>query len=430
MPGRPGARRARPVARVHDARRCSCRRCSCALLLSRQLHRAAVTAGPRAGTPSTLASSSPRRSSSWRWRCSWPLRLAGAAHGAPLEAPADPMGDYPARPEWYLLPLFQLRKLLPRARAEFLGHDARARAGGGYLALLPLDRPSRAARAPVFVFAPVVAHFGGARRCSAGRRGARTRATRCTPSSARKADRGRADGGEARPRGRAAGGGAGDGARPIRSCAGASSSTQHCASCHVLGDLGDPEKATATKLDGWGTPKWIAAMIHDPDAPEFFGRGPFKGKMPSVDMRPKDKPRGRAVEADGRERRGEGRRRRVPRLARRRAGRSRRAPLDAATRALGEKIVARPVHRLPPVQGRRRRRGLRRTRRSSRATARSRGRGRRWPTRPRPRRTGTRRSTHGAEEAHAAVRQGAAQPADVDARRPLDARARPGLLAR
>ncbi len=67
---------------------------------------------------------------------------------------------------------------------------------------------------------------------------------------------------------------------------------KHCASCHVLGDLGDAEKATATNLDGWGTPAWITAMIHDPDAPEFFGRGPYLGQMPSVDMRPKDKPAG------------------------------------------------------------------------------------------------------------------------------------------
>ena len=65
---------------------------------------------------------------------------------------------------------------------------------------------------------------------------------------------------------------------------------QHCASCHVLGDLGDPKKATATKLDGWGTTAWLEAMMHDPDAPEFFGRGPYKGQMPSVDVRPKNKP--------------------------------------------------------------------------------------------------------------------------------------------
>jgi len=29
--------------------------------------------------------------------------------------------------------------------------------------------------------------------------------------------------------------------------------------------------------------------MHDPDAPRFFGRGPYKGQMPSVDARPKDK---------------------------------------------------------------------------------------------------------------------------------------------
>jgi len=34
-----------------------------------------------------------------------------ARHGAPLESPADPTSSYLARPEWYALPLFQLRML-------------------------------------------------------------------------------------------------------------------------------------------------------------------------------------------------------------------------------------------------------------------------------------------------------------------------------
>src|SRR5207247_2731010 len=34
-----------------------------------------------------------------------------ARHGAPLEPPADPTSSYLARPEWYALPLFQLRML-------------------------------------------------------------------------------------------------------------------------------------------------------------------------------------------------------------------------------------------------------------------------------------------------------------------------------
>jgi ubiquinol-cytochrome c reductase cytochrome b subunit len=63
---------------------------------------------------------------------------------------------------------------------------------------------------------------------------------------------------------------------------------QQCASCHVLGDLGDAKKATAAKLDGWTTPAWIADMIHEPDAPRFFGQGPYKEQMPSVDVRPKN----------------------------------------------------------------------------------------------------------------------------------------------
>jgi mono/diheme cytochrome c family protein len=61
----------------------------------------------------------------------------------------------------------------------------------------------------------------------------------------------------------------------------------HCASCHVLGDLGNQRTTVGSKLDGWGTVRWIEAMVHDPDAPEFFGRGPYKGQMPSADTRPR-----------------------------------------------------------------------------------------------------------------------------------------------
>ena len=70
---------------------------------------------------------------------------------------------------------------------------------------------------------------------------------------------------------------------------------KHCASCHVLGDLGDPEKATATKLDGWGTPAWIAAMIHDPDAPRVLrARSVTRARCRASTRGPKDKPAGEA----------------------------------------------------------------------------------------------------------------------------------------
>jgi ubiquinol-cytochrome c reductase cytochrome b subunit len=214
--------------------------------------------------------------------------LTGAGRGAPLEAPADPMGDYPARPEWFLLTLYELRKLFHGA-GEFFGTTLAPLVAGAYLALLPwIDRPGRSRQA--FVMAPVVLVFGAAVALGvvAWRKDSRD------PVFAKQ--RAKAD-----LRATAAAKLALDGVPPAGALAmvradpelrGRDLFDQHCASCHVLGDLGDPKKATAAKLDGWGTSKWIAAMIHDPDAPEFFGRGPYKGQMPSVDTRPKDKPEG------------------------------------------------------------------------------------------------------------------------------------------
>jgi ubiquinol-cytochrome c reductase cytochrome b subunit len=212
--------------------------------------------------------------------------LAGAAHGAPLDAPADPLGDYPARPEWFLLPMFQLRKFFHGAM-EFWGTSLVPAAAAAYLALLPwIDRPGR--RRALAVCIPVVTIFVGAVVLSlvARRHDARD-------AHYRKA-RAYAD-----ARATAAIQLAKNGVPPAGALAmvqtdpelrGRDLFDKHCASCHVLGEMGDPEKATATKLDGWGTPAWIQAMIHDPDAPEFFGRGPYKEQMPSVDTRPKNKP--------------------------------------------------------------------------------------------------------------------------------------------
>ncbi len=261
--------------------------------------------------------------------------LTGWGHGAPLEAPADPLGDYPARPEWFLLPMFQLRKFFHGA-LEFWGTSLVPAAAGGYLVLLPwIDRPGRS-RA-LFVFAPVVAIFGGAVALSLVARShdahdahfvkARAMADLQAEAATKVAMNGVPPAGALEM------------VRTDPDIRGRDLFGRHCASCHVLGDLGDAEKATATRLDGWGTPEWIAAMIHDPDAPQFFGRGPYKDQMPSVDTRPKDKPAGEArspmVKTDAEksavaqflsslgDEPGD-----APR------------PLDAATRALGEKIVS------------------------------------------------------------------------------------------
>lgn len=211
--------------------------------------------------------------------------LTWVTHGAYLDAPADPMSNYPARPEWFLLTLFELRKFFHGA-GEFLGTTLVPGAGALYLALLPwLDTPSRPR---AVVMAPVALIFGAA----VGLGAIAWRNDARDPHFAQQ--HAKAD-----ARAMAAAKLAMDGIPPAGALEmvrrdpelrGRDLFDQHCASCHVLGDLGDPKKAAATKLDGWGTPDWIATMIHEPDAPEFFGRTPYVGEMPSVDVRPKNKP--------------------------------------------------------------------------------------------------------------------------------------------
>jgi ubiquinol-cytochrome c reductase cytochrome b subunit len=261
--------------------------------------------------------------------------MAGWAHGAPLEAPADPMGDYPARPEWFLMSLYELRKVFHGA-GEFFGTTLAPMVAGLYLALLPwIDKPGRSRAA--FVMAPVVLVFASA----VALEGVAWRKDSRDPVFVKQ--QAKADLRAAGAARLAMGGVPPEGPlsmmRADPELRGRDLFDQHCASCHVLGDLGDPKKATASKLDGWGTPQWIAAMIHDPDAPEFFGRGPFNGNMPSVDVRPKDKPATdpwRPMVASDAERNAV-----VAFLASQgdEPGDPPRA-LDDATRAIGEKIVS------------------------------------------------------------------------------------------
>jgi ubiquinol-cytochrome c reductase cytochrome b subunit len=219
--------------------------------------------------------------------------VTGWTRTVPLDAPADGMSDYPARPEWFLMPLFQLRKFF-HGQLEFWGTTLVPAAAAGFLALLPwIDRRLGSPRTLVrcaLVVAPAVAIFvcAGVFTATAMRKDARDK-------QYRKARAG-ADEQAAAAIALAKSGVPPEGplfmVRHDPEMHGQEVFERHCASCHVLGSLGDPEKATATRLDGWTTPKWIEAMIHDPDGPEFFGRGPYKGQMQSVDVRPKDTPEG------------------------------------------------------------------------------------------------------------------------------------------
>jgi ubiquinol-cytochrome c reductase cytochrome b subunit len=211
------------------------------------------------------------------------LALTAWTQGAPLDAPADPSSDYPARPEWFLLSLYELRKLF-HGPAEFWGTTIVAGAGGACFVLLPwIDRPGRPRAIvllPSVLFATATA-LGVAAVVQ----------DRSDPAYARA--RRKADVRAVRVARLAMGGvppaGPLEMMRRDPELRGRDLFERHCASCHVMGDLGDSREASASKLDGWGTASWIEAMTHDPDGPDFFGRGPYKGRMPSVDARPKER---------------------------------------------------------------------------------------------------------------------------------------------
>jgi ubiquinol-cytochrome c reductase cytochrome b subunit len=211
--------------------------------------------------------------------------IIASARSAPLDAPADPMSDYPARPEWYLLPLFEMRKLF-HGIGELPGTTLPVLVAAAYLVLLPwIDRPGRSravAAVPLAVIVGGALALGGA----VLRKDAR--------DATYQKQRAKADAVAASAIRLAMNGVPPEGALAMvqrdPDLRGAALFDRYCAGCHVLGDMGDAKKATAAKLTGWGTPEWILAMMHDPDAPEFFGRGPYAQQMPSVDQRPKDRP--------------------------------------------------------------------------------------------------------------------------------------------
>ncbi len=214
--------------------------------------------------------------------------LAYRAHGAPLDGPAEPRSDYPARPEWYLLWLFELRHHLP-GKLE-LGGTALAPIliGVAFAALPFLARGSAStsaakSRAGIALVATSAVLILGLTAVSLRRDAADGKLQAAVAKSDRRtAAAMRAARGGVPPDGPL---GMLDRDPELR---GGALFAKYCATCHVLGELGDPKKAAAPTLDGFGTEAWIRATLHDPDAADRFGATPYRGEMPAQDVPPKE----------------------------------------------------------------------------------------------------------------------------------------------
>jgi len=195
--------------------------------------------------------------------------------GANLDAPADPSSaNYPARPEWYFLSLFQMLKYFP-GEYEILGAIAIPTAIMVVLLLLPLlDRvlPGRIAHflACAFVFALV----GGAGYLT-------VEAWREDGANQKfRADRAEAD--VARKRAITLAGDEKVGIPPDGAAYvllrdplfhGRAVLDRKCLGCHVYDGKGVGEQSAADLKD-FGSRGWIRGLLENPQAPAYFGKVP------------------------------------------------------------------------------------------------------------------------------------------------------------
>jgi len=210
------------------------------------------------------------------------------SHGAHLDAPADPASNYPARPEWYFLALFEALKHLP-GNLEWIVAAGVPLVGIGYLVALPFwDRkPNVALKSRLIYLAPmVVLLIAGAALTfmSLNADASDPEFQEARELASKQADRAIALAKEGVPP-----------EGPLAMLAndpavrGPVLFRQHCAACHRLGAMGPEEgKNTAPTLTGFGTKAWVLAVLDDPDSPTMFGNTPFKGEMPSVTRVPSD----------------------------------------------------------------------------------------------------------------------------------------------
>jgi len=204
--------------------------------------------------------------------------LAVKNHGAPLDAPADPSSDYPARPEWYFLALFQLLKYF-HGSLEIVGTLVVPGLAFAFLFALPLlDKKPNAtfSQRKHWISLIALGYVGlgiltwlsmrADRRDEAFKK-ARAAADERAAVAIEIAKRGVPPEGplvmlERDPELR-----------------GKDLFTRKCLTCHTFQGKGEGH---APELEGWGSASWVDAIVRDPDSDARFGKTQLKGQMPSM----------------------------------------------------------------------------------------------------------------------------------------------------
>jgi ubiquinol-cytochrome c reductase cytochrome b subunit len=216
------------------------------------------------------------------------LFLAFREHGAPLDAPADPSSDYPARPEWYFLALFQLLKYFEGPTA-IVGTVIVPGLAVGYLFALPLlDRAkTNAVRERLPWLLGIALGFAGLTALTVVAKRADAR------DAEFKKSRAVADERASYAREIAMNGVPPEGPLVMLDrdpkLRGEAIWQSKCKGCHTLDGKGGN---SAPDLKGWGTAAWVEQTLRDPDGPTRFAKSPYKGMMASQTLpaKPGEKP--------------------------------------------------------------------------------------------------------------------------------------------